>query len=89
MADFKLRLPNRVEENTIEKRIDEVGRGIDERAILATIETAKNSQEATEKITNMVMESLDVSKFKERLIEESLKDPELRNKIMLELIKKL
>jgi len=82
MADFKIRIPNRIEESA-------EGKGINEKAISATIETAKTSEEATEKLTSMVMESIDVSKFKERLVEEALKDPELRNKIMLELIKKL
>jgi len=82
MTDFKIRIPERIEEST-------EGKGIDERAISATIETAKTSEEATEKLTSIVMESIDISKFKERLVEEALKDPELRNKIMIELIKKL
>lgn len=70
------------------RRTDERG-GIDETAVSSMIETAKESEEATEKLTSMVMESLDISKFRERLVEEALRDPELRNKIMLELIKKL
>lgn len=61
---------------------------IDEKAIASIIETAKTNQEAVGKITGMIMASLD-AKFKERLIEEALKDSELRNKIMLELLKKL
>jgi len=64
-------------------------KNIDEKAIASLIEAAKTSEEATEKITSMIMSSLDVVRFKEKLIEEALKDVQLRNKIMLELLKKL
>ncbi|HKZ45249.1 MAG TPA: hypothetical protein VJ343_00935 [archaeon] len=88
MADFKIRIPNRVESNNRPEAIT-VPSNINEKAISATIEAARNNDEATEKLTSMVMESLDVQKFKERLVEEALRDPELRTKVMLELLRKL
>ena len=91
MADFKIRIPDRMQPGSRPEvsESNTILTDINEKAISATIEAAKNSDEATEKITSMVMESLDVSKFKERLVEEVLKDPELRTKVMLELLKKL
>jgi len=72
-----------------EKEKFTIEKDINKEAIRSMLEAAKTSDEATEKLTGMVMDSLDIAKFRERLVEEALKDPELRNKIMLELIKKL
>ena len=88
MSDFKIRIPSRIE--TVNRPVNSMGsEDLNERAISATIEAAKNSDEATQKLTSMVMESLDVPKFREKLVEEALRDPELRTKIMIELIKQL
>lgn len=62
---------------------------LNDRAISSMIETLKNNKEATDKVTSIIMASIDVAKFKERLIEEVLRDVQLRNKIMLELLRKL
>jgi|GEM_PF-2537200 len=74
-------------EETQEKQ--EVKNDISERALASFIETAKNNEEVSRKIAELIFSSLDVKNFKEKLIEEALRDSELRNKIMLELLKKL
>lgn len=61
----------------------------EEKVASSMVEAAKNSVEVTEKLGDILSESLDKEKFKKMVVEEALKDPELRNKIMLELIKKL
>jgi hypothetical protein len=64
-------------------------RDMDSKAISAVIAAAKSSNELTGRLTNMIMQSLDVQKFRERVLEEALKDPELRIRIILELIRRL
>jgi len=61
----------------------------EEKIVSSMVEAAKNSVEVIEKLGDILSESLDKEKFKKIIVEEALKDPELRNKIMLELIKKL
>jgi hypothetical protein len=61
----------------------------EEKVVSSLIEAAKSSSEVTEKLSDILGESIDKTKLKKMIIEEALKDPELRNKIMLELIKKL
>ena len=65
----------------------EVGR--EEKVVLSLIKAAKNNNEIAGKVTEILMGSLDKEKLKKMIVEEALKDPELRDKIMLELIKKL
>lgn len=77
MPEIRLGIPAKKEEN------------MDEKVVSSMIQAAKTNSETTEKLTNMLMESIDRDKFKKMLLEEALKDSELRNKIMLELIKKL
>jgi len=79
MAEIRLGVPVKKEEE--EK--------IDEKVVSSMIETAKTSSEATEKLTDLLMGSIDKGKLKKMIVEEVLKDPQLRNKIMLEVIKKL
>lgn len=62
---------------------------VDRKIISSTIEAAKSSTEVIEKLSNILAESLDKEKLKKMILEEALKDPELRNKIVLEVIKKL
>ena len=64
-------------------------KNIDDKTMDSMIETIKNSREATERVVSMIMSSIDLPKFKEKLIEEVLKDAQLRNRIMLELLRKL
>jgi len=61
----------------------------EEKVVSSMIEAAKSNAEVTEKLGNILSESLDREKFKKMVVEEALKDPELRDKIMLELIRKL
>lgn len=61
----------------------------EEKVATSLIEAAKNSTEVVEKLGSILSESLDKEKFKKIIMEEALKDPELRNKLMLELLKKL
>ncbi|MFH8087037.1 MAG: hypothetical protein QW609_04430 [Candidatus Aenigmatarchaeota archaeon] len=67
----------------------EVKTDITEKALSSFIETAKNNEEVRKKIAELIFSSLDLKNFKEKLVEEALKDSELRNKIMLELLKKI
>ena len=60
-----------------------------EKAVNTALQVAKEDADLRGKIVDLIMEGIDKNKFKERLVEEALKDPELRKKIMLELIKKL
>ena len=53
------------------------------------IEVAKENEEVRGRITEMLLENMNKEEFKKRLIEEALKDKELRDKIMLEIIRKL
>jgi hypothetical protein len=76
-------------EETEEKQKQEVKSDISEKALASFIETAKNNEEVSRKIAELIFSSLDTKNFREKLIDEALKDPELRNKIMLELLKKL
>lgn len=62
---------------------------VDEKVVSSMIETAKTNTEAAEKLTDMLLASVDKEKFKKMVVDAALKDPELRDKIMLELIKKL
>ena len=77
------------EETQEKQEKQEVKSDISERALASFIETAKNNEEVSRKIAELIFSSLDVKNFKEKLIEEALRDSELRNKIMLELLKKL
>ena len=61
----------------------------DKKILSSLIEAAKSNMEITEKLTEILVGSLDKEKFKKMIVEESLKDPELRNRIALALIKKL
>lgn len=78
MPEIRLGVPEKKEEEKI-----------DEKVVSSMIETAKTSSEATEKLTDLLMGSIDKEKLKKMIVEEALKDSELRNKIMLEVIKKL
>ncbi|MEM7821389.1 MAG: hypothetical protein QXX38_01060 [Candidatus Aenigmatarchaeota archaeon] len=62
---------------------------VDEKIIKSIVEGAKTSQEITEKITNILMESIDKEKLRNMIIEEVFKDQGLRNKIIIEIVKKL
>ena len=62
---------------------------VDEKAITMMVETAKENEEVRAKITEMFLEGIDKKEFKKILIDKALGDPELRKKIMLEIIKKL
>jgi len=60
-----------------------------EQALVAAIQVAKEDLEFRSKIADFLLEKINKTEFKEKLIDEALKDPELRKKIMLELLKKL
>ena len=60
-----------------------------EKTLESMIEVAKENEEVRGKITEMLLENMNKEEFKEKLIEEALKDKELRDKIMLEIIRKL
>ncbi len=60
-----------------------------EKTLESMIEVAKENEEVRGKITEMLLENMDKEEFKKKLIEEALKDKELRDKIMLEIIRKL
>jgi hypothetical protein len=77
------------EETEEKQQKQEVKSDISEKALASFIETAKNNEEVSRKIAELIFSSLDTKNFREKLIDEALKDPELRNKIMLELLKKL
>lgn len=88
----KEEVPSKVKitfEENQEKQEEVKSNEISEKALASFIETAKNNQEVTKKIAELIFSSLDIKSFKEKLIEEALRDPELRNKIMLELLKKI
>ncbi len=72
-----------VEIGTTEEKREE------EKVVFSLIKAAKNNREIAEKLTNILMESLNKEKLKKMIVEEALKDPDLRDQIMLELIKKL
>jgi len=78
MAEIRLGIPGKKEEEKM-----------DEKVVSSMIEAAKTSSEATEKLTDLLMGSIDKEKLKKMIVEATLKDSELRNKIMLEVIKKL
>ncbi|MDI6798395.1 MAG: hypothetical protein QMD12_00115 [Candidatus Aenigmarchaeota archaeon] len=78
MPEIKLGIPEKKEEEKI-----------DEKVVSSMIEAAKTSSEAAEKLSEMLMGSIDKEKLKKMIVEQALKDPELRNKIMLELLKNL
>jgi hypothetical protein len=61
----------------------------EEKVVSSMVEAAKTSPELTEELGSILISSLNKEKFKKSIVEEALKDPELRKKIMLELIKKL
>lgn len=61
----------------------------EDKVVSSMVEAAKSSSEVTEKLSEILVETLDKTKFKKMIVEEALKDPELRDKIMLELIKKI
>ena len=61
----------------------------DKKLLTSMMEAAKSSIEVADKLTEILITSLDREKFKKMIIEEALKDPELRNKIALAIIKKL
>ena len=67
----------------------EIKSNVDDKTVSTMIETAKENAEVRGKITEMFLQGIDREKFKQKLIEEALKDKELRDKIMLELIRKL
>lgn len=72
----------------------EIGRHVgekteEEKIISSLVEAAKSSTEVSQKLSDVLLQSIDKDKFKKMIVEEALKDPELRNKIILELIKKL
>jgi hypothetical protein len=69
-------------------KIEEKG-GVNDRAVNTALQVAKEDAEFRGKIADFIMQGVDKNKFKEKLVEEALKDVELRKKIMLELIKKL
>jgi len=60
-----------------------------EKTLESMIEVAKENEEVRGRITEMFLESMNKEEFKKKLIEEALKDKELRDKIMLEIIRKL
>ncbi len=60
-----------------------------EKAVNAALQTAKEDAELRGKIADFLLQGIDKQKFKERIVEEALKDPELRKKIMLEIVRKL
>ena len=60
-----------------------------EKTLESMIEVAKENEEIRGRITEMLLENMNKEEFKKRLIEEALKDKELRDKIMLEIIRKL
>jgi hypothetical protein len=60
-----------------------------EKALSAAIQVAKEDLEFRSKIAELLLEKINKAGFKEKLIDEALKDPELRKKIMLELLRKL
>lgn len=62
--------------------------GID-KAVSAALQTAREDAELRGRITEFLLQGVDKQKFKEKIVEEALKDPELRKKIMLELVRKL
>lgn len=61
----------------------------EEKVVSSLVEAAKTNSELVEKLSDILSESLNKERFKKLIIEEVLKDPELRDKVMLELIKKL
>ncbi|MEM7825322.1 MAG: hypothetical protein QW412_00490, partial [Candidatus Aenigmatarchaeota archaeon] len=77
------------EKNENKEEKQEAKYDVTEKTLTSFIEAAKNSEEASRKIADLIFSSLNLKNFKEKLIEEALKDSELRNKIMLELLKKL
>jgi hypothetical protein len=60
-----------------------------EKALSAAIQVAKEDLEFRSKMAEFLLEKINKAEFKEKLIDEALKDPELRKKIMLELLRKL
>jgi hypothetical protein len=60
-----------------------------EKAVNAALQTAREDAELRGKIADFLLQGIDKQKFKERIVEEALKDPELRKKIMLEIVRKL
>lgn len=96
MSEIKIprkeEVPSKVKitfEENQEKQEEVKSNEISEKALASFIETAKDNQEVTKKIAELIFSSLDIKSFKEKLIEEALRDSELRNKIMLELLKKI
>jgi hypothetical protein len=63
--------------------------GGNNKAVSAALQTAREDAEFRGKIAEFLLEGIDKQKFKEKLVEEALKDPELRKKIMLEIVRKL
>ncbi len=63
--------------------------GTDEKALQTMLEVAKENEEIRGKITEIILSSMDKEEFKKNLIREALNDKELREKIMVEIIKKL
>jgi hypothetical protein len=61
----------------------------EEKVLFSLVEAAKSSDEIAQKLSDILVESLDKEKLKKMVIDQALKDYQLRNKIMLELIKKL
>ncbi|MGC8812028.1 MAG: hypothetical protein ACP5O8_00355 [Candidatus Aenigmatarchaeota archaeon] len=76
-------------EETQEKKEEVKTNDISEKTLASLVEAARNNEEVTKKIAEIIFSSLDIKSFKEKLIEEALRDSELRNKIMLELLKKI
>jgi len=60
-----------------------------EKAVSAALQTAREDPELRGKIADFLLEGIDKQRFKERVLEEALKDPELRKKIILEIVRKL
>jgi hypothetical protein len=60
-----------------------------EKAVSAALQAAREDAELRGKIADFLLQGIDKQKFKERIVEEALKDSELRKKIMLEIVRKL
>ena len=57
--------------------------------IQTVVEAAKEEGEIRAKIAELLSKDIDKVKFKEKLLEAVLKDPDLRRKILLEVIRKI
>jgi len=61
----------------------------EEKIFSSLVAAAKHNEEVLQKLSDLLAESLDKQKLKRMIVDDALKDFDLRNKIMLELIKKL